>query len=149
MPTLFGVEVSDDVYAANKHLAAPPKEGKTAARQRLEAEQRRNFAMQFEAVWRTLGGPALTPEFRFCEWRKWPADYYCETATGKWLIELEGGVWTGGRHTRGKGFIEDCVKYNTATLLGYRVIRIPTGFATVQYLQQIVDSLGHVPATQP
>jgi hypothetical protein len=35
-------------------------------------------------------------------------------------------VWSGGRHTRGKGFIEDCNKYNEAVMLGWRVIRVTT-----------------------
>lgn len=40
-------------------------------------------------------------------------------------VEVDGAVWTQGRHTRGSGFIEDCVKLNTATNLGWRVLRIP------------------------
>lgn len=40
------------------------------------------------------------------------------------LVEVEGGIWTGGRHTQPKGFIADIEKYNLATLIGYRVIRI-------------------------
>lgn len=38
-------------------------------------------------------------------------------------VEIEGGVWTGGRHTRGGGFIRDCTKYNKAQLAGWRVLR--------------------------
>jgi very-short-patch-repair endonuclease len=38
-------------------------------------------------------------------------------------VELEGGTWTGGRHTRGAGFAEDCRKYNAAQLLGWLVLR--------------------------
>ena len=41
-------------------------------------------------------------------------------------IEIEGGIWTRGRHTRGSGFIKDCEKYNTATAMGWRVFRFPT-----------------------
>lgn len=39
------------------------------------------------------------------------------------LVEVEGGIWTGGRHTQPKGFIADIEKYNLAQRLGYRVIR--------------------------
>jgi len=38
-------------------------------------------------------------------------------------IEIEGGAFTQGRHTRGTGFIKDMEKYNHAVLLGWRVLR--------------------------
>lgn len=38
-------------------------------------------------------------------------------------VELEGGTWANGRHTRGSGYAEDCDKYNQAALLGWRVLR--------------------------
>lgn len=137
MPNLFGVEVSPDVYEANRHLAEQHKEPKTQARKDLDTELRQQFAYTFEATWRLLGGPDLEREFQFCTERQWRADY----RVGNVLIELEGGVYSGGRHTRGKGFIEDCFKYNMATLMGYRLIRIGTGMATANYLQQIIDCL--------
>lgn len=37
--------------------------------------------------------------------------------------EVEGGSWAGGRHTRGRGFEEDCEKYNAAAEAGWRVFR--------------------------
>lgn len=39
-------------------------------------------------------------------------------------LEIEGGAWTRGRHTRGAGFVRDMEKYNTAVMLGWRIIRI-------------------------
>lgn len=39
-------------------------------------------------------------------------------------IEVEGGAFTRGRHTRGAGFIGDMEKYNAATSMGWRVFRV-------------------------
>lgn len=38
-------------------------------------------------------------------------------------VELEGGVYSGGRHVRGKGFEGDCEKYNLAEELGWKLFR--------------------------
>ena len=42
-------------------------------------------------------------------------------------VEIEGGTWSGGRHTRGAGYEADCIKYNIATLKGWRVLRFTSG----------------------
>lgn len=39
-------------------------------------------------------------------------------------LEVEGGVYTGGRHVTPQGFTADAEKYNTATLMGWRVLRV-------------------------
>lgn len=67
------------------------------------------------------GVPEPRPEYLFCLDRMWRFDF----AWPDWRIavEHEGGTWSGGRHTRGKGFEADCVKYNTATVLGWQVLR--------------------------
>lgn len=39
-------------------------------------------------------------------------------------VEVEGGIHTRGRHTRGAGFEADCEKYNEAALSGWRVLRV-------------------------
>ena len=41
----------------------------------------------------------------------------------RWIAEIEGGTWSGGRHTTGAGFHKDCEKYNLALEHGYRVLR--------------------------
>jgi very-short-patch-repair endonuclease len=61
-------------------------------------------------------------EHRFHPKRMWRFDY--AIPEHKIAIEVEGGVWTGGRHTRPQGFLGDIEKYNTATLMGWRVFRV-------------------------
>lgn len=53
--------------------------------------------------------------------RRWRSDI--AFIDDRLLIEVDGGTWTGGRHTRGAGYESDCEKQNTAVLLGYRVLR--------------------------
>ena len=53
------------------------------------------------------------------------------------MFELEGGTWTGGRHTRGTGFRDDCEKYNAAGAFGWRVFRL-----TGESLKRLADKKG-------
>lgn len=61
-------------------------------------------------------------EFVFAPPRKWSLDFaWPERGLA---VEVEGGIWIGGRHTRGQGYEDDCAKYNAAALCGYRVLRV-------------------------
>ena len=60
-------------------------------------------------------------EYKFHPKRRWRFDY--AIPEHKIALEVEGGVWTGGRHIRAQGFLGDMEKYNTATLMGWRVFR--------------------------
>jgi len=76
-------------------------------------------------------GYQLTPEFKFCEYRRWKFDF--AHIGSKTAIEIEGGVFTKGRHTRGIGFINDMEKYNKAVELGWVVLRY-----TPQQIEEIL-----------
>ena len=77
-------------------------------------------------------------EHKFHPVRKWRFDYAIPTA--KIAIEVEGGVWTGGRHTSPKGFLNDIEKYNTATIMGWRLLRTtPDRLCSNETLQMVRD----------
>ena len=70
--------------------------------------------------------PIPTPEYRFAApQRQWRMDY--AWPLHKVALEVEGGVWTRGRHTRGTGFMKDLAKYNAAASRGWRIVRCTPG----------------------
>lgn len=75
----------------------------------------------FTTICRTDLGVECVKEYKFHPTRRWRFDY--AIPEHKIALEVEGGVWTGGRHTSPKGFLGDIEKYNTATLMGWRVFR--------------------------
>lgn len=96
---------------------------------------------RFERLLRSVGLPAPVREHRFHPVRRWRFDY--AWIESKIALEVEGGVWTGGRHTRGAGFLGDIEKYNAATVAGWRVVRVvPSKLcasATVGMLEQLLQ----------
>jgi hypothetical protein len=65
--------------------------------------------------------PPAVAEYKFHPTRRWKIDYaYPEK---KLAVEIEGAVWTGGRHTRGSGFVGDMEKYNELAAMGWRLLR--------------------------
>ncbi len=66
--------------------------------------------------------PEPEREVRWHYPRRWRADFLW--IDQKLMVEVEGGTWAQGRHTRGPGFEADCEKYNNATLDGWRVLRV-------------------------
>ncbi len=81
-------------------------------------------ARQYELFRRTLEsftGCKVASEHKFHDMRKWRLDFaIIDLKIG---IEIEGGVWSCGAHTRGKGFIEDMEKYNAAVTFGWVILR--------------------------
>jgi very-short-patch-repair endonuclease len=77
-----------------------------------------------QALINNLSDAANTPgvlEHRFHPVRRWRFD--AAFPERKIAVEIDGGTFIGGRHTRGAGFKADCEKINMAGLLGWRVFR--------------------------
>lgn len=82
-------------------------------------------------------------EVEFDTRRRWRVDFMLPD---KMAVEVEGGAWSNGRHTRGAGFIGDCRKYNALTLAGYRLLR----FATSQVESgEAIDTIREALRTPP
>lgn len=70
------------------------------------------------------GIPPPEPEYRFHPVRRWRWDYcWPEQMIA---MEIQGGTWTRGRHTRGRGYSNDCTKLNEGQLHGWRVFWFTT-----------------------
>ena len=68
------------------------------------------------------GLPESVAEYQFDPDRKWRLD---RAWPGHRVgVEVQGGTWSNGRHTRGEGYEQDCEKANGAALLGWIVLRV-------------------------
>ena len=94
---------------------------------------------QFADLWQMLGGPELEREFRFEPMRRWRADF--AHIASRTLIEIEGGIYSGGRHVRGVAFTSDAIKYNAAEMAGFHVIRLTSDMLNEQYIVGLIDWL--------
>lgn len=76
--------------------------------------------------------------------RRFRADF-CWSAR-RVVCEVEGGVWTGGRHGRGAGYTADCEKYSLMAIAGWTVIRVTAEhIRSGQALNWIVAALAVAP----
>ncbi len=73
---------------------------------------------------RALGIKPYVPELKFggSLGRKWRFDMAWPLESV--AVEIQGGVFSGGRHVRGYGYEGDCEKLCAAVLLGWRVLPV-------------------------
>lgn len=112
----------------------PPMRKKTELERIRVKAKREKHENKFAFLWKAINGPALKREHRFCE-RMWRFDFaHLDTKTA---IEIEGGIWNQGNHTRGRGFIEDACKYNRAVVSGWFVFRLSPEMITLEHVEPI------------
>ena len=98
--------------------------------------KRSSLEQKFALLWPSLTKFKLEEEYKFHATRKWRSDF--AHISSRVLIEIEGGVWSGGRHTRGLGYAKDCEKYNNAAYDDWAVIRFTSRDITIENIQQLI-----------
>lgn len=107
---------------AAREAATQPNADLTA---QLVLESRRATARKLEAlfrlhlIWAGMG-QVFETHVRFHPTRKWEFDFYAREY--RLAVEIHGGTFVGGHHTRGAGFDMDREKINAATELGIDVL---------------------------
>ena len=101
---------------------------------KIESEGESLLKMQLKAL-----KIEFEQEFKFHPKRKWRADFHL--VEKMILVEVEGGIWSGGRHTRGKGYLGDMEKYNAATMMGFQVLRFSTEQVTSGFAIKQIEGL--------
>lgn len=76
----------------------------------------------FTTTCKTDIGVEAVKELLFHQGRNWRFDY--AIPEHRIAIEVEGGVWSRGRHVRPQGFLKDMEKYNTAAMSGWLLLRV-------------------------
>lgn len=112
------------------------------ARAKARKQAANEAASLFYALLRRHGLPTPSREYQFHPTRKWRFDY--AWVPQKVALEVDGGVWTGGRHTRGAGWLKDTEKLNMAACLGWRLLRttpaLLTDLGTIRTITAALDT---------
>lgn len=124
------------------------RQGKSARQEAVDL-----FAYQ----WQVRGLPKVVRELKFAKevGRGWKFDFATQIKkpSGRvWrlAIEIEGivmrqdehGVWQmGGRHATISGYKEDCIKYATAMMLGWNVLRFEQSQVKSRYAIETVTRI--------
>ncbi len=161
-----------DEFKAKYGSVANAKLGREARGQRFKKKARLRSKTDWEtALYEQicdLGLPKPVKEHRFHPTRKWRFDF----AWPKRMIavEVEGGIFgqvvtchscgtqvlertknggfvkvrRGGRHTIGKSYEADCLKYSEAAVLGWRLVRVTSNQikdgTAIGLIQRIIDN---------
>ena len=76
------------------------------------------------SIFEAAGVGAPVREHRFHQERKWRWDFAWPGE--KIALEIHGGIWQSGRHSRGKGQLADWEKMNMGQLMGWIVLQAGT-----------------------
>ena len=79
----------------------------------------------------------VVKELQFHPDRKWRFDYAFPSR--KIAIEIDGAIWTLGRHNSPRGYLNDMEKLNTAASMGWLVLRFSTDERFYLSTRRLID----------
>lgn len=95
------------------------------------------------SFFRSCGLPTPTLEHVFHPTRKWRFDFAWPNQINPVALEVNGGIWIAGGHSRGAAMKKDWEKWNHAAALGWRMLFCePKDLCTQEMAQLIKESLG-------
>lgn len=83
--------------------------------------------------------PIPDREYKFHSVRKWRIDFAFPSV--QLAIEIEGGIFSCGRHTRPIGFSKDIEKYNALTESGWVLLRYPPNKINFEQIYRVYQML--------
>lgn len=107
--------------ARDMGLQIPAESRKGMKKKKAAQDKGKSQHRLFDALCESHGLPLAVPEYPFAEviGREWRFDWLWEG----WLaLEIQGGNYEGGRHTRAAALELEYEKLNHAVLLGYSVL---------------------------
>lgn len=100
----------------------------------------RTAHLSFDMMARAVGLPAAVREHQFHPSRRWRFDF--AWLEQKLAMEVQGGLFVQGRHSRGAALLKEHEKLNAAAALGWRVLYVtPTQIANGDALRTVEAAL--------
>jgi very-short-patch-repair endonuclease len=124
-----------------------PEDVKRLAKVTRKANLEQKFLEAWNRKFPHLPKPIM--QHKFNALRKWRFDFAWEFVGGlaavrtvNLAVEIDGGAYVGGGHTRGKQQSKDYEKMNVATAMGWRVLRFNT--ESMKYPDDVVEFVAQV-----
>ena len=94
----------------------------------------------YSKIYEQLLGGEWWAEWPFHPTRKWRFDYACPEL--KIAIEVDGGIFTGGRHSGGVGQLKDFEKGNAACAMGWYVFHTtPEDMHDLEFRKLVLEAM--------
>lgn len=98
---------------------------------------------KFDNLWTLLKGPPLEREVKLLAPRQHRFDRVHRASLV--VVEIHGGTFSGGRHTRGRGFADDRWKMTEAQKLGYLVFELTESEINSTKVKEIIGEIQRRP----